>query len=135
MPKSSLKHIQFYVYVCFGFIVPIENFTYIEHLLPLSSEGSLACHTYCVTGHPLIMVISEEPWRRAFGSGAVSTCFNYLDLSRLGFKHLTFRLRDEHSYPLRHGLGLRSGKGQRKLELMLYCVNKICDNHPGDIIV
>ena len=30
----------------------------------LSSEGSLACYTYCDTGHPFIMVISEDPWHR-----------------------------------------------------------------------
>ena len=29
---------------------------------PLTSEGSLACHTYCDTGHPFIMVITEDPW-------------------------------------------------------------------------
>ena len=29
---------------------------------PLSNEGSLACHTYCDTEHPFIMVISEDPW-------------------------------------------------------------------------
>ena len=28
---------------------------------PLSSEGSLACHTFCDTGHPFIMVISVDP--------------------------------------------------------------------------
>ena len=28
---------------------------------PLSSEDSLACHAYCDTGHPFIMVISEDP--------------------------------------------------------------------------
>ena len=28
----------------------------------LSSRGCLACHTYCDTGHPFIMVISEDPW-------------------------------------------------------------------------
>ena len=27
----------------------------------LSSEDSLACHTYCDTWHPFIMVISEDP--------------------------------------------------------------------------
>ena len=31
-------------------------------LRPLSSEGSLACHTYFATGHPFIMVISKDPW-------------------------------------------------------------------------
>ena len=33
-----------------------------RHLWPLSSEGSLKCHTYCDTGHLFIMVISEDPW-------------------------------------------------------------------------
>ena len=37
-----------------------ELFTY-RHSWPLSSEGSLACHSYCDTGHPFIMVISEDP--------------------------------------------------------------------------
>ena len=32
------------------------------HVWPLSSKGSLECHTYCDTGHPFIMVISEDPW-------------------------------------------------------------------------
>ena len=32
-----------------------------RHSWPLSSEGSLACHTYCDTGHPFIMVISADP--------------------------------------------------------------------------
>ena len=39
-----------------------EMFTYTRHLWPLCSEGSLEWHTYCGTGHPLIMVISEDPW-------------------------------------------------------------------------
>ena len=29
----------------------------------MSSKGSLACHTYCGTGHPFIIVISEEGTR------------------------------------------------------------------------
>ena len=38
--------------------------TYARHSWPLSSEGSLACHTYCDTGHPFtcILVISEDLW-------------------------------------------------------------------------
>ena len=77
------------------------------HEWPLSSEGSSACHTYCDIGHPFIMVISDDPWHtdcRAFSSGAVTTCFNDLGLSRLGFDHPTFRLRRSH--PLRHRRGL-----------------------------
>ena len=39
----------------------LQILTYAVHLRPLSSEGSLACDIYCDTGHPFIMVISEEP--------------------------------------------------------------------------
>ena len=37
-------------------------FTYARHSWPLSSEGSLVCHTYCDKGHPFIMVIFEDLW-------------------------------------------------------------------------
>ena len=36
-------------------------FTYAGHSWQLSCEGSLTCHTYCDTGHPFKMAISEEP--------------------------------------------------------------------------
>ena len=35
--------------------------TCVRHSLPMSSEGSWACHTYCDTWHPLLKVISKEP--------------------------------------------------------------------------
>ena len=71
-----------YIYVRLEFYVPLDNFslisshlyrdvtitceglqflTYARHLRPLSSEGSLSCHTYCDTGHPFKMVIREDP--------------------------------------------------------------------------
>ena len=59
----------------------LQFLTYIRHPWPLSSEGSIACHTYCDKGHPLtfIMFISKTPDTliccRAFGSGAVNNCF------------------------------------------------------------
>ena len=37
----------------------LQILTYAWHSWPFSSEGSLACHTYCDTGHLFIMVISE----------------------------------------------------------------------------
>ena len=56
----------------------LQFFTYARHLWPMSKGGSLACYTYCETGHPLTMVISEDPrdthnycW--AVGSGTVTT--------------------------------------------------------------
>ena len=36
--------------------------TFARHSWPLRSEGSLTCHTYCDTGQPFIMIISEDPW-------------------------------------------------------------------------
>ena len=39
----------------------LQILTYARQIWPLCSEGSLACHTHCDTGHPFIMVISEEP--------------------------------------------------------------------------
>ena len=81
----------------------LKIFTYAWHLWPLSSEGSLAYHIYCDTGHPFKMVISKDLWHsHLFCSGAVITCFNDICLSRLGFEHPTFRLRGERSNPLRH---------------------------------
>ena len=38
------------------------NMTNARHSGPLSSECSLACHTYWNTGHPFTMVIAEVPW-------------------------------------------------------------------------
>ena len=40
----------------------LQILTYARHSPPSSSDGSLACHTYFDTGHPFIMVISEDPW-------------------------------------------------------------------------
>ena len=64
------------MFVCLWFIVPLEIFhsngdvtitgeglqfsTYARNSWPLSSEGSLVCHTYSDTGNPFIMVISED---------------------------------------------------------------------------
>ena len=39
----------------------LQILTGAKHSWPLSSEGSLACHTYCDTGRPFIMVISKDP--------------------------------------------------------------------------
>ena len=66
------------MFVCLKFYVPLQNFLlvwrrhycrrglhiliYARYSWPLSSDGSLVCHTYCETGHPFIMVISEDPW-------------------------------------------------------------------------
>ena len=66
----------FYFFIFFGkfmifkvlpFLDNAQNYviffilTYARHLWSLSSEGSLAGHNYCDTGHPFMMVISEDP--------------------------------------------------------------------------
>ena len=41
----------------------LQNFfTYARHWWSLNSEGFLACNTYCGTGHPFRIVISEDLW-------------------------------------------------------------------------
>ena len=73
--QQKLEHWPLFI-VYLKFIVPLENFSLIwrrHHCRwraanfdfdswPLSSEGSLTCHTHCDTGLPSIMVISEDPW-------------------------------------------------------------------------
>ena len=63
--------------------------TYTRHSWPLSSDGSIACCTYC-NMHPLYPYPYISPRTRdthtcgqAFGSGYVTTGFNELGLSRL----------------------------------------------------
>ena len=68
--KYNSKHVYLW------FFVPLENFSLIwrrhhcrwraenfdlcSATKPLSSECSLTCHIYCDTGHPFIIVISED---------------------------------------------------------------------------
>ena len=63
--------------------------------MPLVISEYRVIHTYC----------------RAFGSGAVTTCFYEQGLSRLRFEHPTFRLRGERSKRMRH----RRSRGYVKL--------------------
>ena len=69
--QGSKKYWGF-LFVCFWvFHLTGELFTHMEtwplplkdcKFWPMSSEGSLAFHIYCVMGQPFIMVISEDPW-------------------------------------------------------------------------
>ena len=43
----------------------LQMLTYVQHLWPLSSGGSLACHTYCSTGHPRTRIITPNAERLA----------------------------------------------------------------------
>ena len=109
-------NVQIHMFVCLGFIVPLENFsliwgrhhsqwrasnfTYARQSWPLSSVGSLSCHTHCDTGHPFIMVISEDPWHSHLLPSIEQRNCHYL--LRLRSEHPTFRLQGQHSNPLLH---------------------------------
>ena len=100
--------------------------TYTEHLWPLSTDGSLACHTYCDTGYPFTLVImrtrASHSCYWAFSSGAVTACFNYWVLSHLGFKNPTFRMRGERSNRLRHHCGsIKWILNENDAQLIHYC--------------
>ena len=111
----------FDLYVClFGVFVLIEKFslisgnitftgvrlqmlTYARHLWPFSIEDSLGCHNYCDTGHPFIMVISEDLWQPHLLPSVWHWSHHYLFLRLKSVA--TFRLRGEHSKPLRRRCG------------------------------
>ena len=82
----------------------LQILTNARHSKPLSSEGSLACHCYCDTGIRLKWssprTRDTHTYCRRLCSGAVTTCFYELRLSRLGFEHPTFRLLDQSSHVL-----------------------------------
>ena len=80
----------------------LQILTYALYSWPQSSEGSLACHTYCDTGH--LFIIWSSPRTRdthtychALSSEAVTTRFYNLGLSQLGFEHPTFSLQGQRS--------------------------------------
>ena len=83
--------------------------TYARHSWLLSSEGSLACNTYCDTGHPFVW---SSPRTRdihcwccqEFDSSTVATYFNDLGLSRQGIEPRS-RACVANVLPLSHGGG------------------------------
>ena len=103
--------VKFDLCVCFGFSshsriwwpLPVKGF---RSWPMLSTYGHRVVRGFfCVphlmsAGHPFIMVISD--YCRAFGSEAVTTSVNDLDLSRLAFEHPNLRLRGKRSNLLRH---------------------------------
>ncbi|XP_078314780.1 von Willebrand factor A domain-containing protein 5A-like isoform X2 [Crassostrea virginica] len=61
----------------------LQILTYFQPSWPLTSEGCLACHTYCDTGHSFKMVLTRtrdaHTYCLAFSSGAVTACFYDLE--------------------------------------------------------
>ena len=52
----------------------LQLMTYAWYSWPLSNESSLACHTYCNTGYPFLMVISENPRHTPISERLVGSC-------------------------------------------------------------
>ena len=89
--EIHMDYIIKYLFVCLGLQVPLSSFsliwsgegfqilTFTRHSWPLSSEGSLACRTYCDTGHLFIWssprTCDTHTCCGVFGSGAVTTFF------------------------------------------------------------
>ena len=96
------------IFHSFGGDLPVANLTHARHLWPLSSKGSLVCHTNCDTGQPFIMAISETS--RPMPSVWQGSCRHLFQrLSRLVFEHPSFRLQGERSNQLRGKLMGRIG--------------------------
>ena len=74
-------------------------------MLPLSSEGSLTCHTFCDTGQLFIMVISKDPCLSHLLPSVWQRSCHYLFLRlksvAAGIQNPTFRLRGVRSSLLR----------------------------------
>ena len=70
--KSNSRNLHSY-----GDINGLQSLTYSRHLWPLSNESPFGCKTYCDTGHPFIMVISEDPWHSHLLQGVQQWDFHY----------------------------------------------------------
>ena len=88
----------------------LQFLIYARHLQPLSSRVLYRAPP-TVTRGIRFLVYWQSPWTRdihtycrAFGSRTVTTCFNDLGLSLLGFEHPNLRLR-LRSNPLYHRCG------------------------------
>ena len=104
---SFLLQTTYVMFVCIGFFSPTRDFFTRMETSPLpvkgckfwpmlGTHGHEQCHTYYDTGHPFIMVISEDQLNShllpsVWQWSCHTTCF--WGLSRLGFVHLTFRMR------------------------------------------
>ena len=120
------------MFVCLGFIVPLENVLLIRrrHYYRWRAANFDLCSALVAieqwgffTALPYLLwhgawscprTRDTHTYWRAFSSGAVTTCFNNLGLSRLGLKHPTFCLRGQRSNHHRHH------SGNIDLKLFLY---------------
>ena len=116
----SVKYSRVFVlFVCLGFLWKrhhyrwrIANFDLCSALIAIEQWGFFSVPHLLWQGasvyHGLLRGPVIHTYCRAFSTGAVTTRFYDLGLSRLGFEHQTFCLRDQRSNPLHHRRGLFS---------------------------
>ena len=131
---SYFALIRLFLFVCLEFFVTLENVSLIwrrHHyrwraanfdlcsVWPLSSKGSLACDTFCDTGHSFIMVILEDPWHShllpSVWKWSCHYMFSDLGLLRLGFEHQKFRLRGDLNMYLKKKKKKKNGREKNSL--------------------
>ena len=108
----KLCYLGFFVclFVCLGFIVPLENCSPIwrRHHCRWRAANFDLCSTLMAIEQwgffsvQHLLVISEDPLHSHLLTRAVTTCLYDSGMSRLGCEHPTFRLRDQRSNPLHH---------------------------------
>ena len=81
--KRCLK--MYKIYELWIDYLKVCKFWHARHLWPLSSEGSILCYTYCDTGHPFIMVISEDQWHSHLLPSVWQWSCHYLFLRHMSF--------------------------------------------------
>ena len=72
----------------------LQILTFGRHPWSLNTEGSLACHTYCDTGHPFIMIISEDPWHSHLlpSNIDIATLYNcHVPVRKVDFEEVPYR--------------------------------------------
>ena len=99
------------LFVCLGFIVPLQNFSLIwrrHHYWWRAANFDLCSALMAIEQWRFFSMPHLElhgasvPVTLTPSSGAVTTWFYDLCLSRLGFEHPTFCLRGQRSNPLHH---------------------------------
>ena len=107
----------------------LQILTFARLFWPLSSEGSSACHTYCDTGHPFIMVISEDPWHSHVMPRVCQWSYHYLFYRiwsvAAGIRTLNLPLAGERYKSLRHRRGFNNQYFQYFITYVQYILNYI----------
>ena len=137
-----------YFLVCLRFFIPLKNFSLIwrHHYyrwrvanFDLCSHWAvrvLKCATLTVTLGICLRTLNTHTFCQAYGSGTVTTCFNDLGMSSMGFEHPTrLHLWGECSNPLCLCCGSTELKeGESVIRYMYTCTMFICWMHLSCVV-